>query len=116
MTVSIGNVPVTILIDSGSTCNIINTEYKKLIDQGAKLFSCSSSEAQSSAISSAREGREEDRKTGSSRHNRESVRPDRVGIDNCDATKAKADEIRLCVDMREANKAILRTRHVNKRP
>ena len=41
MTVSVGNVPVTMLIDSGSTCNIINAEYKeKLIQQGGKLLSC----------------------------------------------------------------------------
>ena len=40
-TISISNVPVTMLIDSGSTCNIINIEYKeKLIEQGVKLLSC----------------------------------------------------------------------------
>ncbi|KAI0236936.1 hypothetical protein LSAT2_012540, partial [Lamellibrachia satsuma] len=39
VTVSIGNVPVTMLIDSGSTCNIINTEYKeKLIEQVSNCF------------------------------------------------------------------------------
>ena len=34
VTVLIGNVPVTMLIDSGSTCNIINTEYTKRSSQG----------------------------------------------------------------------------------
>ena len=41
ITVTVGDVPVEMLIDSGSTCNTLNTEYKeRLVEQGIPLMPC----------------------------------------------------------------------------
>ena len=41
ITVTVGDVPLEMLIDSGSTCNTLNTEYKeRLVEQGIPLMPC----------------------------------------------------------------------------